>query len=94
MATLINPQARSHGAGGRFTGGVLPRAVIQSERRKRAAEWRQFRQDYLFSQSNLAAALQCSKRTVQNVEAGASTPMLALQRRFRALVRREKAAAS
>jgi hypothetical protein len=68
---------------------TIPKAVSE-ERLRRAREWKKFRRDFLFSQSDLAVALKCSLRTVQCVEGRYSTPMLGLQRRFRELVREQK----
>jgi DNA-binding XRE family transcriptional regulator len=42
----------------------------EKRRAVRAEEWRQFRRDFLYSQSNLADALRCSRRTVVSVECG------------------------
>jgi len=59
----------------------------QRQRAERALEWRQFRRDFLFSQSNLAEALICSRRTVVSVEGAKEVinPHPDLLRRFRDL---------
>lgn len=54
-------------------------------RRRRAEEWKRFRRDYLFSQSDLASALGCSRRTITNVESAERTPLPRIQRAFRDL---------
>jgi hypothetical protein len=61
----------------------------------RAREWKTFRRDYLFSQRNLATALQCSRRTVVSVEGGKEVlnPHPDLLRRFRDLKRQQEKAA-
>ncbi len=60
--------------------------------RQRAAEWKRFRRDYLFTQKTLADALHCSIRTVASVECGYEviTPSLDLLRRFRDLRREQE----
>ena len=59
----------------------------QKQRSERAAEWKQFRRDFLFSQGNLADALGCSRRTVVAVEGGkeVTSPHYDLLRKFRDL---------
>jgi DNA-binding XRE family transcriptional regulator len=61
----------------------------QKQRALRAAEWRKFRRDYLFSQQELGEALGISRRSVQKVEAGESTPLPRTQRAFRDLKKAE-----
>jgi DNA-binding XRE family transcriptional regulator len=75
----------------RFVAAVL----TPEEKRKvrqRAAEWKRFRRDYLFTQKALADALHCSIRTVASVESGreVAEPSLDLLRRFRNLRRSEE----
>jgi DNA-binding XRE family transcriptional regulator len=58
-----------------------------SEGRKRAkerlaGEVLAFRQKYLFRQTDLATALQCSRRTIQGIEAAQVLPQMDLRRRF------------
>ena len=80
----------------------MPTAVNPSaEARKRAAararEWKLFRQNFLYSQANLAHALRCGRRTVCAVESGREvfSPRPELLRRFQALkLRHEKAASA
>jgi DNA-binding XRE family transcriptional regulator len=66
---------------------IRPTRREKQERSARAAEWKQFRRDFLFSQSNLAEALKCSRRTVTSVESGREVvqPSYALLRRFNEL---------
>ncbi len=60
--------------------------------RQRAAEWKRFRANFLFTQRALADALPCSVRTVASVESGCEVvkPSLDLLRRFRNLRRSEE----
>jgi predicted transcriptional regulator len=59
--------------------------------RIRAAEWKSFRRNFLFSQKHLAYALRCSRRTVCAVEgAEVMHPSFDLLRRFRELRRRQE----
>jgi DNA-binding XRE family transcriptional regulator len=67
-------------------------AQIEAEKQRRATEWKQFRQTYLYSQSDLAYAIGCSVRTVRKVEAGGCIPLPRFQRRFRDLRRHEEGA--
>ncbi|HTF61195.1 MAG TPA: helix-turn-helix transcriptional regulator [Edaphobacter sp.] len=48
-------------------------------------EWRAFRLHRFFTQAELANALAISRRQVQNIEYGISTPYLRTQARFKAL---------
>lgn len=59
-------------------------AADRKQARVRAAEWKQFRRDYMFSQSNLADALGCTRRQIGVVESGKEVyrPHAALLRRF------------
>jgi len=62
------------------------RRAGQKERRERAQEWKQFRKSYLYSQSNLADAVRCSRRTIVAIESEEVTaPHPTLLRRFRDL---------
>jgi DNA-binding XRE family transcriptional regulator len=55
----------------------------------RAADWKEFRKIYLFSQSDLARTLGCSRRTVVAIEGAAvMSPRFSLLRRFRDLKRK------
>jgi DNA-binding XRE family transcriptional regulator len=70
-------------------------ALTPEEKRKvrqRAAEWKRFRRDYLFTQKALADALPCSVRTVASIESGkeVASPSLDLLRSFRDLRRKEE----
>jgi DNA-binding XRE family transcriptional regulator len=60
--------------------------------RQRAAEWKRFRRNYLFTQKTLADALHCSIRTVASVESGreVAEPSLDLLHKFRDLRRSEE----
>jgi len=59
--------------------------------RERAREWKRFRQDYLYSQRHLAAALGCSKRTISAVETAETTyPLRRTLQRFAALKRKHE----
>jgi DNA-binding XRE family transcriptional regulator len=61
------------------------------ERAQRAAEWRRFRQTYLFSQSDLADALGVSRRTIVAVEIGETLrPHPGTLRAFRDLKKRHQ----
>jgi predicted transcriptional regulator len=53
--------------------------------RRLAKEFLTFRQNNLFRQSDLADALQTSRRTIQMVEAGRSLAHVHLQRKFQEL---------
>lgn len=55
-----------------------------------AHTWRTWRKKKLMSQSQLAAALGITKRTVLNVEAGHHQPSYTTQARFRDLVERHR----
>jgi DNA-binding XRE family transcriptional regulator len=67
----------------------------EKRRAVRAEEWRQFRRDFLYSQSNLADALRCSRRTVVSVECGETlNPHPSLLKRLLNLKRKEERAAS
>jgi len=60
----------------------------------RAAEFKKFRRDFLFSQQNLSEALGCSRRTIMSIESGqVVNPHADLLRRFRNLRRAEERAA-
>lgn len=49
----------------------------------RAIEWRQFRRDFLYSQEQLAQALDISRRTIQSIESAATVyPHCDIQRKF------------
>ena len=64
---------------------TISREDIQ-KRTARAEEWKQFRRDFLYSQSHLAAALNCSRRTVTAVEnAEVASPHYDTLRRFMTL---------
>jgi DNA-binding XRE family transcriptional regulator len=52
------------------------------QRRERAEQWKMFRRDYLFTQKRLADIVGISRRTVQQIEAGAVTPHSTTLRRF------------
>lgn len=54
-------------------------------RKVRRVEWQRFRRGYLFTQVKLADVLGVSRRTVQKVEAGTTTPLAETLRRFNAL---------
>jgi DNA-binding XRE family transcriptional regulator len=70
---------------------MTPSPEDQKRRTVRAAEWKKFRRDYLFSQRNLADALRCSRRTIVSIEGGVTmNPHPELLRRFRDLKRAEK----
>jgi DNA-binding XRE family transcriptional regulator len=80
-------------------GGEMPVATNPSiedlkRARARALEWKEFRRTFLYSQRHLAAALQCSRRTVSAVENGRESihPHVELLRRFRDLKRRHEKA--
>jgi DNA-binding XRE family transcriptional regulator len=95
MPTNIGKYARRRDARGRLQPGVVASsAILEKDRQNRAREWKRFRADYLYSQTDLAGAIKCSRRTVCAVEAGECVPQARLQRRFRDLVRREKEAAA
>jgi DNA-binding XRE family transcriptional regulator len=66
---------------------INPSRQDRKEREERAAEWRGFRRDYLYSQQDLASAIRCSRRTVVSVESGREVirPSYTLLRRFSAL---------
>jgi DNA-binding XRE family transcriptional regulator len=66
---------------------INPTRTDKQERQQRAAEWKQFRRDFLYSQDNLADALQCSRRTITGIEGGKEVirPRASLLRRFNAL---------
>jgi DNA-binding XRE family transcriptional regulator len=77
----------------------------RKEREARAAEWRGFRRNFLYSQENLAAVLRCSRRTVVSIESGKevirpnwkllrrfASLKLKLEAQFRAIERRTKVA--
>ena len=91
----INPYALPRDQWGRFATGVrVPSPeLLEKEKRRRAKEWRKFREDYLYSQEHLASMLQCTRRTVSSVEAAATIPSLRIQRAFRALLKQERRAA-
>lgn len=58
----------------------------QQQRQSRAEEWKQFRKDFLYSQGDLAQALNCARRTVVAVESQEVTqPHPSLLRKFRDL---------
>lgn len=63
---------------------------IAAEKRKRAREWREFRARWLYSQSDLGQAINCSTRTVSAVEAAACIPLPRIQRAFRELKQRHE----
>jgi DNA-binding XRE family transcriptional regulator len=92
MATVVNPALRPRDKRGCYVAGepVYSAAQIAAEKRKRARQWRKFREDFLYSQEHLATALNCARRTVYAVEAGAVIPSLRLQRAFRDVVRAQK----
>ena len=72
----------------------MPRSKPDKEdlqiRRKRQAEWREFRRNFLFTQKKLGEVLGISRRTVQQVEAGLVTPLAETLRRFIILRRRHE----
>lgn len=49
---------------------MKPTPEDERERDQRALEWKSFRRDYYFTQQGLADQLQCSRRTVINIENG------------------------
>lgn len=51
-------------------------------RRRRANQWRRFRQDHQFTQKRLADIVGISRRTVQQIEAGNINPHPITLRRF------------
>jgi DNA-binding XRE family transcriptional regulator len=55
------------------------------ERKLRQIEWREFRRNYLFTQTKLAGILGISRRTVQKIEAAQVTPYAETLRRFKTL---------
>jgi hypothetical protein len=58
---------------------------------KRAEEWRQFRQTYLYNQRHLARALGCSRRCISGIETAETTyPYARLLARFAALKRKHE----
>jgi hypothetical protein len=69
-------------------GEIMKAETREKEKARLAAEWRRFRRDFLFSQTELAAFLKCSLRTVVSVEGGSGLPQARFQRRFRDLKRR------
>jgi DNA-binding XRE family transcriptional regulator len=73
----------------------MPVTTPSSSDKKRAAarasKWKQFRRDYLYSQPNLAYALDCSRRTIVSIEGGETiNPHPDLLRRFRDLRRKHE----
>lgn len=52
------------------------------ERERLAGEMLGFRQKYLFRQVDLATALRCSRRTVQQIEAAQVLPQMGIRKRF------------
>lgn len=52
--------------------------------------WKRWRKSKLMSQSQLAAVLGITSRTVQNIEAGSVTPSYTSQSRFKELQERHK----
>jgi DNA-binding XRE family transcriptional regulator len=66
---------------------ISPTRADKQERERRAQEWKTFRLHFLYSQSNLAEAIKCSRRTVVSVESGSEVirPNVELLRRFREL---------
>src|SRR4051812_32890423 len=69
---------------------VNPSATELKRAKARAAEWRQFRRNFLYSQLALAEALQISRRSVVAVETGREviTPHPDTLRAFRELKRK------
>jgi DNA-binding XRE family transcriptional regulator len=93
MATVVlNPALRPRDQRGCYVAGapVYSAAQIAAEKRKRAKEWRKFREDFLYSQATLADMLNCTRRTVTSVESGAVIPSLRVQRAFRDVARAQK----
>jgi DNA-binding XRE family transcriptional regulator len=92
MASIVNPALRPRNKRGRYVAGepVYSAAQIAAEKRKRAKEWRKFREDFLYSQATLADMLNCTRRTISSVESAAVIPSLRIQRAFRAVVREQK----
>jgi DNA-binding XRE family transcriptional regulator len=66
---------------------IDPTPQDRKEREARAKEFRQFRRNFRYSQTNLAAALKCSRRTIVSVESGDEVvrPRRGLLQRFDAL---------
>jgi DNA-binding XRE family transcriptional regulator len=80
---------------GRLQPAVLASSeMIEKERQNRAREWKRFRATFLYRQTDLAAALRCSRRTVCSVERCEVVPQPRLLRSFRNLVRKEREAAA
>jgi DNA-binding XRE family transcriptional regulator len=73
---------------------TTPSREDQKRARIRATEWREFRQRYLFTQTALADALLCCRRTVMSIESGREVinPHPDLLRRFRDLKRQQERA--
>lgn len=59
--------------------------IEESERERRAKEWRSFRAKYLMNQRELAAALGISRRGVQQVETASVTAHYATIKKMRNL---------
>jgi len=66
----------------------MPKPTAQDRElaKLRAAEWRAFRREFLYSQDYLAAELKCCRRTIASIEAGTVFfPSVDLLRKFRDL---------
>ena len=61
------------------------RAGVVAKKSTIGQEWKKFRKRRLFTQEDLAEALAISRRQVQNIEYGKSTPAYRTQARFNAL---------
>jgi DNA-binding XRE family transcriptional regulator len=68
----------------------IPTREQRKQAAERAAEFRQFRADFLFSQEMLAGRIGCSKRCVSDIELGVTiNPRPLFLRRFRELKQEE-----
>lgn len=65
-------------------------AAEQRRREKIAAEFKEFRQTYLFNQTRLSEYIGCSPRCIGYIEAAQHTPLNNTLRRFYALRERHR----
>lgn len=74
---------------------VSPSKEERQRAAERAKEWREFRQNFLYTQQYLASVLQCGRRTIVSIEhAEIMQPNYDLLRRFKALRQRHERAAA
>jgi DNA-binding XRE family transcriptional regulator len=63
----------------------------ENKRKARAKRWREFREEFMLTQWNLAELLGFSRRQIQNVEAGRFTPRKPILDLFETLFKQKHA---